>query len=126
MKKLALAIISTFWLLSCSSGPKFDQVAYFKDNDRYRVMVYVAPDATIEQIKEHAQSQMNTPGRLTVVYYYRSEIGLFPNTVTSATSMIDAMEMGLRSGCIAGYWKYPTGAESFIENPYEQQGSIEQ
>lgn len=116
-----LVTVCTLTITSCADGPKFDQVAYFKDSEKRRVMVYVAATATLEQIKAHAQKQMNTPGRLTVVYYYRSLNGLFPNKVTSAASMIEAMEMGLQPGCVAGYWKYPTAADQFIENPYESQ-----
>lgn len=119
MKRLAFAIVSTLWLISCASGPKFEQLEYYKNAAKWRVFVYVTPDATMEQIKEHARKQMYTPGKTTDVYYYRSNPGFTPYSVTNASNAIEAQKLASRPGCVLRYQKGPNEDEYFVEMPNE-------
>jgi hypothetical protein len=120
MKSIKIAIILSLLVavFSCDFGPYYEQVAYYKSDTKFRVFIYVTPDATIEQIKSHAKREMHTPGCVTVVYYYRTSYSLNTDAITLADNEYEAMELGFRPDCIAGYWKYADGEEVFIENPY--------
>ena len=118
MKRLALFIISVLLLTSC--GPKFEQVAYYKnDQTKFRVFVYVTEATDSPTLKKHAEKQAYTPGGTTAVYYYNS-INTISLTATFATDAFDAQTRACQKDCIAGYWKFPTGKINFIENPYSE------
>jgi hypothetical protein len=73
--KIYLSLIFLF-LYSCTDDtpPFAKRVGYFKGNNKGRAFTYVLPKQyTKDQIKAHALKQMNTPGKMTTVFYYESE-----------------------------------------------------
>lgn len=125
MKKIATIMLLSV-LVSCGTAtqpaqnaPKFEQFAYYKSPENFRVLIFIAPDASLQQIEEHAKKQPNTQGAATVIYYYRDNANLHADAVTLAKNEHIAMEAGFKPNCIAGYWKYPAGQERFIETPYK-------
>lgn len=117
ISKVLLYISSIVFLSACSSDLDFEQIEYFKNKEKWRVFVYIAPDATIEQMKVHARKQMYTPGKTTDVYYYRSNPGFTPHSVTNASNAIEAQKLASRPGCVLRYQKGPRGEEYFSETP---------
>lgn len=117
--KILLCIPCILFLSACSSNTDFEQIEYYKNEAKWRVFVYVAPNATIDQIKEHARKQMYTPGKTTDVYYYRSNPYVTPFAVTNASSALEAQKFATRPGCVLRYQKSPNGVEYFSETPYE-------
>ena len=51
ISKVLLYISSIVFLSACSSDLDFEQIEYFKNKEKWRVFVYIAPDATIVQLK---------------------------------------------------------------------------
>ncbi len=53
------------------TSPEFTQVGYFKDSGKNRILAYrISGEADAATIRAHAESQMNTPGQMTAVYYW--------------------------------------------------------
>lgn len=119
MKKLLLLFTSII-AVSCT-GNQFEQIEYYKDSDRFRVFVYVAPTATIEEIKTHASSQMWTEHKITEVLYYRSDpFGARTfGSVTMAKTFQEAYEKAVVPGCIFRCQIDNFGNKYFSETPYE-------
>lgn len=117
--KVLLCFSCILFLSACSTNSDFEQIEYYKNDNKWRVFVYIAPNATIEQIKEHARKQMYTPGRTTDVYYYRQRPDITPYAVTTASDPIQAQRLATRPGCILRYQKGPNKSEYFSETPYE-------
>lgn len=119
MKKLLL-LFTLILAVSCSEN-KFEQIEYFKSSDRFRVFVYVAPTATIEEIKAHASSQMWTQGKVTEVLYYRDNpFGTKTfSKVSTSRSFQDAFHNAIVNGCIFRCQINWFGEKYFSETPYE-------
>ncbi|HIV32562.1 MAG TPA: hypothetical protein H9995_04150 [Candidatus Alistipes excrementigallinarum] len=119
MKKLLL-LFSLIFAVSCT-GNKFEQIEYFKSPDKFRVFVYVAPTATIDEIKAHASSQMWTERKITEVLYFRSDpFGARTfGSVTMAKSFQEAYQKAVVPGCIFRCQIDNFGNKYFSETPYE-------
>lgn len=119
MKKLLL-LFTLILAVSCT-GNKFEQIEYFKSPDKFRVFVYVAPTATIEEIKAHASSQMWTERKITEVLYYRSNPfgSRTTGSVTMAKSFQEAYQKAVVEGCILRCQIDNFGNKYFSETPYE-------
>lgn len=119
MKKLLL-LFTLIFAVSCT-GNKFEQIEYFKSPDNFRVFVYVAPTATIDEIKAHASSQMWTERKITEVLYYRSDpFGARTfGSVTMAKSFQEAYQKAVVPGCIFRCQIDNFGNKYFSETPYE-------
>lgn len=115
--KVLLCISCIVFLSACSSDSDFEQIEYYKNKEKWRVFVYIAPNATTDQMKEHAQKQMYTPGKTTDVYYYRSNPGITPYSITNASNAIEAQKLASRPGCVLRYQKAPGGEVYFSETP---------
>ena len=63
------------FITACSSEPEFaEQFGYFKSKDKGRAFTFILPEKfTEDQIAKHAVKQRNTPGKQTVVFYYKSK-----------------------------------------------------
>lgn len=101
------------------SSQNFEQIEYYRGQDKFRVFVYVAPTATIDEIKEHASSQMWTERKRTEVLYYRSNPFLHSGSVTMASSFIEAYKKAVVKGCILRCQIDNFGNRYFSETPYE-------
>lgn len=119
MKRLLL-LFTLIFAVSCT-GNKFEQIEYFKSPDNFRVFVYVAPTATIDEIKAHASSQMWTERKITEVLYYRSDpFGARTfESVTMAKSFQEAYQKAVVPGCIFRCQIDNFGNKYFSETPYE-------
>ena len=117
MRKLVLLLLPML-LLACQSE-EFRQVSYFKSDHNFRVFVYAVPDGTdLDAIKKHAEQRMYTEGSTTAVYYYtESTLESLKYDISTASDAFQAQDLACTQGCIVGYWKFPTGKVSFIENP---------
>jgi hypothetical protein len=117
MKKLLLLFLPMLFF-ACQSD-EFRQVSYFKSDQNFRVFVYAVPnESSLEVIQKHAKERMYTEGSTTAVYYYTvSTLDSLKYDITTANDAFQAQDLACTKGCIAGYWKFPTGKESFIENP---------
>lgn len=102
-----------------STSQNFEQIEYYRGDDKFRVFVYVAPHATIEEIKEHALSQMWTEGKRTEVLYYRSNPFIHSGSVTMSSSFIEAYKKAVMKGCILRCQIDNFGNKYFSETPYE-------
>ncbi|MCQ2219719.1 MAG: hypothetical protein MJZ33_14755 [Paludibacteraceae bacterium] len=109
-------VYMTFLLTACSNSD-YKQIAYYKNNDiHFRVFVYETSVTDLSQLKAHGESQMYTEGGTTAVYYY-NKADIVADNVTLANNAFDAQTNACGENCIALYCKFPTGKESFIENP---------
>ena len=99
---------------------KFNQVAYYKDDAKMRVFVYITQETNLEVLKNHAKEQMHTDGSTTAVFYY-NELVVSTQNATMARNFHDALGYACTKSCIAGYWKYANGGETFNENPCEDE-----
>ncbi len=117
MKKIMLLLLPII-MLACESED-FQQISYFKSDHNFRVFVYSVPDNTdLEAIKNHAEKQMYSNGSTTAVYYYTtSSLNHLKYDISTANDAFQAQDLACTEGCIVGYWKFPTGKISFIENP---------
>lgn len=123
MKKVTLLFLAFVFLLSCSSPTeKFSRVSYFKNENNFRVFVYLAADGVgCDEMKTHAEKQMYTAGATTAVYYYyANQADSIKYDITTAPDAFEAQTQACQKGCAAGYWKFPTGKVNFIEKPCEE------
>lgn len=121
MKKLMVLLLSIL-MLSCSSD--YQRISYFfMSGSNFSVSVYVVPDGTsIDDLKKHAQKQHHFGGGTTAIYYYTvSTSESLKYDISTAPDAFTAQELACTEGCIAGYWKFPTGKENFIETPCKEE-----
>lgn len=105
-------------LFSSCVHADFRRVAYFKDADKNRIYVYETSEENLSKIQKHAKEKMNTDGRWTIVLYYpQTDDAQNWNMVTVSPTFEVALERASRSGALAGYWRYPSGLNKFIESP---------
>ena len=117
MRKLLLFLLPIL-MFSCSTD--YERISYFfADVNNFSVAVYAVPDDTsIDDIKKHAQKRHHIDGGTTAVYYYTvSSLDSLKYDISTAPDAFTAQDLACTKGCIAGYWKFPTGKENFIENP---------
>lgn len=119
MKKLLTLLFSVIIFAACDSG-KYDQVAYYKDDAKMRVFVYVTDETDLNELKKHAKKQMHTDGATTAVFYYNELIGS-TKSVTMAPNFHEALGRACTKWCVAGYWKYANGGEAFNAKPCEKE-----
>ena len=120
MKKLLLLLFATITTISCSDS-KFEQIEYFKSPDRFRLFVYVAPTATIEEMKQHARSQMWTERKITEILYYRSNpFGSQTfGPISVSKNLQEAYKRAVVEGCVLRCQIDNFGPQHFSETPYE-------
>lgn len=115
-----IVIFAIVYLISSVSGKSFEQIEYYKGQYKQRVFVYVAPNATIDQMKEHARKQMYTDGKITAVFYYTDHPStLNQGSVTMARDWSEAYDRAIQPGCVLYYQKSPEGSEYFSETPWD-------
>lgn len=91
-------------LVSCGdapSGSTYDQVGYYKGDNKSRVFSYRIPrDAKRTEVNEHGNKLMWTKGRITVACYWHNPPYDAKDAVTGAPSMEVALARacGERSG----------------------------
>jgi len=107
-------------LTGCGGGGKFEQFAYFKqDETKYRIFVYIT-DATPEQMQQHAQKQMWSENGTTMVCYFNSSDGLNSDAITLASNVDAVLDEVWKPTMVARYMHWPTGLEEFTEHPYSE------
>ena len=96
---------------------KIAQEAYFKQN-KTRIFVFSISSGTpTEQIRKHARKQMNTSGKMTTCYYYKTGASIPRDGVTKAINVAQANKVmnRYRSGIEYAYVKYVNGSEDFTD-----------
>lgn len=104
-------------LLSCTkSDPPFaESLGYFKDDGGRRAFTFILPAKyTPEQVKAHANKQPNTPGMMTVVFYYEEQSQAIDPTLMNM-SYSDILSVLSKSNFKYRYQKYPNESEYFGE-----------
>ena len=85
MKNKILGLMLIF-LFSCLGNNGIVEEGYFKDSNKNRIFTFsFESDVSIDEIKKHAKSQMNTSGSLTACYYYLKG-STFPRSGISTAS----------------------------------------
>ncbi len=131
MKKLPKAIKWTllifvgFSFIVLLFGPKIDmkspapsfsseQTGYFKA-DRFRVFTFYVSDTSWTKIQDLGDGLMHTDGRPTVAYFYTNRN--LAKDITSQTDFMTALKTAYVPGCVALYWKSPSGKVIFKKFP---------
>lgn len=114
MKQFILLVF--LFLTSCSSEPDFAQrIGYFKSTDNGRALTFVLPQKySIDEVKKHAQGQMNTQGKVTTVFYYEDINRAVDPTLMDASLYNVILDLS-KSDYKYRYDKYPDGSDFLIE-----------
>tara|TARA_B100001939_G_scaffold152057_1_gene131384 strand:- start:1600 stop:2019 length:420 start_codon:yes stop_codon:yes gene_type:complete len=91
----------------------FNQVGYFKSDDKYRCFAFTYDVDDKNQILSHAKAQMNSSGRTTQVYYFNELAAGIGDKITLSNSFFDATELCLDLDWKYEYTIYPSGKENF-------------
>ena len=96
----------TLTLTGCGEGDRFDQISYFKGDNRHRIFVMRAPaGADIEATRTFGDKSMNTDGRFTMVYIYEADSETPPDLITLASDYSTAIEI-MHSEAPPWRWRY--------------------
>jgi len=96
---------------------KIKQEAYFKKN-KTRIFVFsISENTPSSQVQMHARKQMNTSGKMTTCYYYKTGASIPRDGVTRAINVAEANKVmnRYRSGIEYAYVKYVNGSEDFTD-----------
>lgn len=89
---------------------KFNQVGYYKSDNKYRCFAYTFNNDDEQQILAHAKRQMNTAGTSTSVYYFSNYNA---KNISLCNSFFEAMNLCLDLDWKYEYSIYPNGKENF-------------
>lgn len=113
---IGFKIFGAPWMAGKSSS--FEMVGYSKIKNSLHVNVRVLSFYTSEvdpaKIMQHAKAQSYTEGGTTTVFYFNSK-----ENTPDVTFVKENFDKKYEPYCIAAYWKYPNGNESFKENPFQ-------
>ena len=89
---------------------KFNQVGYYKSDNKFRCFAYTFNNDDEQQILAHAKRQMNTAGTSTSVYYFSNYNA---KNISLCNSFFEAMNLCLDLDWKYEYSIYPNGKENF-------------
>jgi hypothetical protein len=114
MKNLLFLLLLS--ISSCTSEPEFaERVGYFKGANKGRAFTYILPtNYTQDQIRQHAQKQMHTPGKMTTVFYYESDSNAIDPTQYN-TSLYDVIKVLSVSDYKYRFDKTPSGKATLYQ-----------
>jgi hypothetical protein len=126
MNRIFVMLLLTLTLVGCgSSESNFDQVGYFKSENKLRYFTFQIKDpigstqtnissALRAEIESHGKMQMNTSGHITASFYYLS-----PNNAPDITNLSaqQANDTAHAHKPIIAVWIMPTGKINVITNP---------
>jgi len=118
-----LAIIFISYIISQINGSDFDDIGYHKketlNGSNFRVYsVYVknfndTPEMW-DKILDYAKNKMYTEGGTTIVFFFNDK-----SNTPDVTFVGKDFDKKYEKYCVAGYWKYPTGKETFNKYPFK-------
>lgn len=98
----------------------FREVGYFKATNKDRIFsVEIIENVTAAEVKAYARGKMNTPGKMTAVYFYPSGSVIPASGLTLARNLVQANNLlyegrGLSKWRYA-YMRYMNGNEEFVD-----------
>ena len=121
MKKLLLILLCVPLIYSCGGNDpnavKFEEIGYYKSEDKYRCYAYTFDKDDEAQILKHAKQRIHTNGRTTQVYYFsKLPLGLGNYELLNQRSFFEAMNYCFDLDWIYQYGKSPNGKENFYKN----------
>ena len=127
MKHSVFIILVSFALFGCgeSTPSNFEQVGYFKNDNKLRYFTYQVADAgnstteniskeLLASITQHGSRQMHTEGKVTAAFYY-----IKPNQAPNISNLAAqaANDMAHQRSPVVAIWQMPNGQTNVIQNP---------
>ena len=119
---LIILVLSLFILTGCFGGSsesippekRITRVGYWK-MDNNRVFTYsIGSQVNEAEVKRHARNAMHTSGKITYVFYYKSDTPNIPNP-TTANSFDRALMITERVDAVYSFSKFGNGTISESE-----------
>jgi len=118
-----IGIMFIVYIISQMSGNNFEDVGYYKmktkngSNSRvYSVYVNDFSDSPEiwDKIQKYAKNKMYTAGGTTIVFFFNDK-----NNTPDVTYVGAEFDKKYEKYCVAAFWKYPTGKETFGKYPFK-------